>query len=106
ERLSEAKFGRWTKKISREKVIYGTVALRTRSRGHLGQQVFRRPAGVDVTRLSTLQRAASLCGHELLLQLVEETMERLRPRNVARIPWEEVKRHTSKDDLWLLIDGK
>lgn len=106
ERVTEAKFGRWTKKISREKVIYGTVALRYRTRGHLGQQVFRRPAGVDVTRLDTLRRAATLCGHGPLLELAEETMERLRPRNVARIPWEEVQRHTSKDDLWLLIDGK
>merc|ERR1719221_2581729 len=33
-------------------------------------------------------------------------MDRLQPRNVARIPWAEVQRHTSKDDLWLLIDGK
>jgi len=33
-------------------------------------------------------------------------MEQLRPRNVARIPWAEVKRHTKKDDLWLLIDNK
>lgn len=105
-RLSEAKFGRWTKKLSREKVIYGTVALRYRSRGHLGQQVFRRPAGVDVTRLATLRRAAALCGHGPLLNLVEETMELLKPKNVARIPWSEVRNHTSKDDLWLLIDGK
>jgi len=105
-RLSEAKYGRWTKKVSREKVVYGTVALRYRTRGHLGQQVFRRPAGVDVTRLTTLRRAAALCGHAPLLALVEETMEKLRPRNVARIPWSEVARHTLKDDLWLLIDGK
>merc|ERR1719221_2355279 len=33
-------------------------------------------------------------------------MDRLQPRNVARIPWAEVQRHTSKDDLWLLIDSK
>ncbi|CAJ1353101.1 unnamed protein product [Effrenium voratum] len=33
-------------------------------------------------------------------------MESLKPRNVARIPWSEVERHNSKDDLWLLIDGK
>lgn len=105
-RLSDAKFGRWTKKLTREKVIYGTVALRYRSRGHLGQQVFRRPAGVDVTRLATLRRAAALCGHGPLLTLVEQTMEHLEPRNVARIPWSEVKKHTAKDDLWLLIDGK
>ncbi|CAK9001649.1 unnamed protein product [Durusdinium trenchii] len=108
ERPRDAKYGRWTKKISREKVIYSSVGLksRVRTRGHLGAKVFRRPAGVDVTRLSTLQRAASLCGHDQLLELVETTMESLRPRNVARIPWSEVERHSSKDDLWLLIDGK
>jgi len=106
ERLVDAKYGRWTKKLSREKVIYGAVALRYRSRAHLGQQVFRRPAGVDVTRLGTLRRAAALCGHGPLIGLVEETMERLQPRNVARITWEEVSRHTAKDDTWLLIDGK
>lgn len=105
-RPTDAKFGRWTKKLSREKVVYGTVALRYRTRGHLGQQVFRRPAGIDVTRLSTLQRAAALCGHAALLTLVEGTMRLLRPENVAKIPWDEVKRHTSKDDVWLLIDGK
>jgi cytochrome b involved in lipid metabolism len=105
-RLTQSKFGRWTKKLSREKVIYGTVALRYRTRGHLGETVFRRPAGIDVTRLSTLQRAAALCGHSALLSLVETTMEQLKPKNVARIPWEEVKRHTSKKDLWLLIDGR
>jgi len=105
-RQTDAKFGRWTKKVSREKVIYGTVALRTRTRGHLGEQVFRRPAGVDVTRLSTLRRAAALCGHQPLLELVEETMEKLRPRNVARVPLAEVQKHTSNNDLWLLIDGK
>merc|ERR1719221_2218711 len=33
-------------------------------------------------------------------------MDRLQPRNVARIPWAEVQRHTSANDLWLLIDGK
>uniref|UniRef100_A0A7S0A2T7 Cytochrome b5 heme-binding domain-containing protein n=1 Tax=Pyrodinium bahamense TaxID=73915 RepID=A0A7S0A2T7_9DINO len=33
-------------------------------------------------------------------------MEMLKPRNVARIPWSEVEKHASKDDLWLLIDGK
>eukprot|EP00435_Cladocopium_sp_Y103_P054702 s1039_g17.t2 len=108
ERPRDAKYGRWTKKISREKVIYSSVGLksRVRTRGHLGAKVFRRPAGVDVTRLSTLQRAASLCGHDPLLELVETTMESLRPRNVARIPWSEVEKHSSKDDLWLLIDGK
>lgn len=106
KRETDAKFGRWTKKLSREKVVYGTVALRYRTRGHLGQQVFRRPAGIDVTRLSTLQRAAALCGHPPLLALVELTMEQLRPKNVARIPWEEVKKHTTKEDLWLLIDDK
>lgn len=106
DRLTEAKYGRWTKKISTEKVIYGTVALRYRTRGHLGQQVFRRPAGVDVTRLTTLRRAAAIAGHGALLSLVEETMEKLQPRNVAKIPWAEVKRHVTKDDLWLLIDGK
>jgi len=108
ERPRDAKYGRWTKKISREKVIYSSVGLksRVRTRGHLGAKVFRRPAGVDVTRLSTLQRAASLCGHDPLLELVETTMESLKPRNVARIPWSEVERHSSKDDLWLLIDGK
>jgi len=105
-RQTDAKYGRWTKKVSREKVIYGTVALRTRTRVHLGAQVFRRPAGVDVTRLSTLRRAAALCGHQLLLELVEETMEKLKPRNVARIPLAEVQKHTSNSDLWLLIDGK
>jgi len=105
-RQSDAKFGRWTKKVSREKVVYGTVALRYRTRGHLGQQVFRRPAGVDVTRLTTLRRAAALCGHGPLLELVEETMEQLKPKNVAKIPWSEVSKHTSKDDLWLLIDGR
>eukprot|EP00438_Fugacium_kawagutii_P007393 Skav233944 [mRNA] locus=scaffold1382:83801:90342:+ [translate_table: standard] len=83
-------------------------ALQKKCSGQLfwTRQVFRRPAGVDVTRLSTLQRAASLCGHDLLLELVETTMESLRPRNVAKIPWSEVERHNSKDDLWLLIDGK
>lgn len=105
-RLTDAKFGRWTKKVSRQKVVYGTVALRYRTRGHLGQQVFRRPAGIDVTRLQTLRRAAALCGHEPLLGLVEDTMEQLQPKNVAKIPWEEVQRHTKKEDLWLLIDGK
>lgn len=89
-------------------VIYSSVGLRSRvrTRGHLGAKVFRRPAGVDVTRLSTLQRAASLCGHDQLLELVETTMESLRPKNVAKIPWSEVERHGSKEDLWLLIDGK
>ncbi|CAE7218118.1 fadB [Symbiodinium microadriaticum] len=108
ERNRDAKYGRWTKKIGREKVIYSSVGLksRVRTRGHLGAKVFRRPAGVDVTRLSTLQRAASLCGHEPLLSLVESTMDSLRPKNVARIAWSEVERHNSKDDLWLLIDGK
>eukprot|EP00928_Gymnodinium_smaydae_P037530 TRINITY_DN26031_c0_g1_i1.p2 TRINITY_DN26031_c0_g1~~TRINITY_DN26031_c0_g1_i1.p2 ORF type:complete len:431 (-),score=110.44 TRINITY_DN26031_c0_g1_i1:82-1296(-) len=106
ERLREAKYGRWTKKLSTEKVVYGTVALRYRTRGHLGQQIFRRPAGVDVTRLATLRRAAALCGHAPLLELVEQTMEQLQPRNVAQIPWEEVKKHTSSDDLWLMIDGR
>merc|ERR1712217_772172 len=33
-------------------------------------------------------------------------MEQLKPRNVARIPWSQVQKHTSKEDLWLLIDGK
>uniref|UniRef100_A0A7S2C6I5 Cytochrome b5 heme-binding domain-containing protein n=1 Tax=Alexandrium andersonii TaxID=327968 RepID=A0A7S2C6I5_9DINO len=80
--------------------------MRYRTRGHLGQQVFRRPAGVDVTRLTTLRRAAALCGHGPLLDLVEETMEKLKPKNVAKVPWEEVCQHTSKDDLWLLIDGR
>ncbi|CAE7700635.1 fadB, partial [Symbiodinium pilosum] len=108
ERNRDAKYGRWTKKIGREKVIYSSVGLksRVRTRGHLGAKVFRRPAGVDVTRLSTLQRAASLCGHEPLLNLVESTMDSLRPKNVARIAWSEVETHNSKDDLWLLIDGK
>eukprot|EP00439_Symbiodinium_sp_Y106_P035033 s5046_g4.t1 len=108
ERNRDAKYGRWTKKIGREKVIYSSVGLksRVRTRGHLGAKVFRRPAGVDVTRLSTLQRAASLCGHEPLLSLVESTMDSLRPKNVARIAWSEVEAHNSKDDLWLLIDGK
>jgi len=108
ERNRDAKYGRWTKKIGREKVIYSSVGLksRVRTRGHLGAKVFRRPAGVDVTRLSTLQRAASLCGHEPLLSLVESTMDSLRPKNVARIAWSEVETHNSKDDLWLLIDGK
>uniref|UniRef100_A0A7S1FKZ6 Cytochrome b5 heme-binding domain-containing protein n=1 Tax=Noctiluca scintillans TaxID=2966 RepID=A0A7S1FKZ6_NOCSC len=101
-----SKFGRWTKKISREKVIYGTVALRYRSRGHLGAQVFRRPAGIDVTRLMTLQRAASLSGHDGLLEIVEATIHQLRPTNIARIPWSEVKKHVNQDDLWLMIDGK
>lgn len=106
QRPTDAKFGRWTKKVSREKVVYGAVALRYRTRGHLGQEVFRRPAGVDITRLGTLRRAAALCGHGALLQLAEETMEKLKPTNVAKIPWDEVKQHTSKDDLWLLIDGR
>lgn len=106
ERMVDAKFGRWTKKISREKVVYGTVALRYRTRGHLGQQVFRRPAGIDVTRLSTLRRAAALCGHGDLLTLVEQTMEQLHPKNVSKIPWAEAKKHVAKDDLWLLIDGR
>mmetsp|Transcript_30144 Transcript_30144/g.65144 ORF Transcript_30144/g.65144 Transcript_30144/m.65144 type:complete len:421 (+) Transcript_30144:125-1387(+) len=106
ERLTEAKYGRWTRKLNREKVIYGTVALRYRSRAHLGQKVFRRPAGVDVTRLKTLRRAAAMCGHASLIELVEETMDKLQLKNVAKLTWEEVKRHTSKDDLWLLIDNK
>eukprot|EP00927_Polykrikos_kofoidii_P016118 TRINITY_DN17240_c0_g1_i1.p1 TRINITY_DN17240_c0_g1~~TRINITY_DN17240_c0_g1_i1.p1 ORF type:complete len:419 (-),score=87.77 TRINITY_DN17240_c0_g1_i1:85-1341(-) len=106
ERLSEAKYGRWTKKLSKEKVVYGTVALRYRTRGHLGQKVFRRPAGIDVTRLATLRRAATLCGHDVLTAVVEETMEQLQPKNVAHIPWAEVEKHQNKDDLWLLIDGK
>ncbi|CAE7579805.1 fadB [Symbiodinium natans] len=95
ERNRDAKYGRWTKKIGREKVIYSSVGLksRVRTRGHLGAKVFRRPAGVDVTRLSTLQRAASLCGHEPLLSLVESTMDSLRPKNVARIAWSEVETH-------------
>mmetsp|Transcript_38338 Transcript_38338/g.90110 ORF Transcript_38338/g.90110 Transcript_38338/m.90110 type:complete len:396 (-) Transcript_38338:10-1197(-) len=105
-RPSDAKFGRWTKKVSREQVIYGAVALRYRTRGHLGAQVFRRPAGIDVTRLRTLHRAASLCRHDQLLKLVERTMEQLKPEKVARIAWDEVKKHTTKDDLWLLIDRK
>ncbi|CAK0818837.1 unnamed protein product, partial [Prorocentrum cordatum] len=106
ERATEARFGRWTKKLSSNKVVYGAVALRHRTRAHLGAEVFRRPAGIDVTRLRTLQRAASLCGHDQLLAVVEETMHRLNPQNVARIPWAEVQRHNSKDDLWLLIDGR
>merc|ERR1740130_633028 len=32
-------------------------------------------------------------------------MEQLSPKNIAHIPWEEVQKHTAKDDLWLLIDG-
>lgn len=106
ERNRDAKYGRWTKKLNREKVVYGTVALRYRTRGHLGAKVFRRPAGVDVTRLGTLRRAAALCGHGPLGELVEDTMEKLRPKNVAKIPWEEVQKHTTNEDLWLMIDSK
>eukprot|EP00746_Dinoflagellata_sp_MGD_P083318 gnl/MRDRNA2_/MRDRNA2_33184_c0_seq1.p1 gnl/MRDRNA2_/MRDRNA2_33184_c0~~gnl/MRDRNA2_/MRDRNA2_33184_c0_seq1.p1 ORF type:complete len:384 (+),score=80.24 gnl/MRDRNA2_/MRDRNA2_33184_c0_seq1:81-1232(+) len=106
QRQSEAKYGRWTKKVNREQVIYGAVALKYKPRSHLGQPIFVRPAGVDVTRLVTLKRAAEATGHAELLQLVEDTMEKLRPKNIARIPWSEVKRHTSKTDCWVLIDGK
>ena len=45
-------------------------------------------------------------GHGKLAAVVEETMEQLKPENVARIPWEEVCRHRTSEDAWLLIDGK
>jgi len=105
-RIPDAMYGRWTRKLGREQVIYGTIALRTNARGHLGEKVFRRPAGIDVTRLNTLHRAAALCRHEPLLNLVEATRKQLEPKNVPYIPWEEVRKHTGHDDLWLLIDGK
>merc|ERR1719199_2224059 len=33
-------------------------------------------------------------------------MLQLQPKNVAKIPWSEVQRHTTKESLWVLIDGK
>merc|ERR1711907_59826 len=37
---------------------------------------------------------------------VETTMEQLQPRNVAKISFEEIRKHSTKEYFWLLIDGK
>merc|ERR1719399_1166813 len=33
-------------------------------------------------------------------------MRQLQPKNVAKIPWSEVKTHVTKESLWILFDGK
>ena len=58
--------------------------------GHLGQKpIFRRPKGIDITRLMTLKKAADISRHCELSELVDDTMEKLkvggrgRPRSLG-----------------------
>ncbi|CAD7957385.1 unnamed protein product [Amoebophrya sp. A120] len=184
ERQRDSKMGRWTAKISREKIVYGAVAtevlvgnededqmapdeggqeagseimkmsaskkkrLRAKKKKqaaggvstttpevevdhedrdadinvptdipeearsahtHLGQKaatIFRRPRGIDVTRLQTLRRAAKVCGYAQLETLVEDTIEKLRVDNCARISLAELKKHRTRESCWVVIDSK
>ena len=106
KRMVQAKYGRWTAKVSKEKVVYGAVCLKSDVQIHLGCPVFRRPAGIDVTRLRTLRRSAEQSGHRDLKNMVDQIMHDLHPDNCARISLKEFELHNKYDDCWLLIDGR
>ncbi len=75
--------------------------------GHLGQRpIFRRPRGIDVSRLQTLKRAAEITGHRELLAIVMKTMDSLRTENCARITKAELDRHANRKSCWVVIDRK
>lgn len=108
ERKRDAKFGRWTAKIPREQIIYSSVALENKSNfhSHIGQPIFRRPRGIDVTKLKTLRSVSKKVDHKILRNLIEKTIDNLRYENVAKIPVAELKKHNNKDSCWILIDDK
>ncbi|CAD7945096.1 unnamed protein product [Amoebophrya sp. A25] len=85
------------------------------ARPHLGQkgaskktpnELFRRPRGVDVTRLQTLREAARVVGHPELAQIVGDAIEKLRTDNCARVPLHALKQHKTRDSCWIVIDRK